>query len=129
MKSKSASIIIGIIFLAIGFLGFTSNPFVGMADGALFHADTTHSIVHIVSGVLFILVALAMPASAPTFMKIFGAVYFLLGVLGMINIGSEGTTRLLGFLHVNGPDNYLHIALGLLIFLAGFLKRDPTVST
>ena len=65
MKTKTASLIIGIIFLAVGLLGFMSNPVIGMADGALFHADTTHSIVHIVSGLLFVLVALAMPASAP----------------------------------------------------------------
>lgn len=129
MKTKTASIIIGIIFLAVGLLGFTSNPVIGMADGAIFHADTTHSLVHIVSGVLFVLVALVMPASAPLFLKIFGAVYFLIGVLGFINIGSEGTTQLLGFLHVNGADNYLHIGLGLLIFLAGFLKPNPNVIT
>lgn len=129
MKTKTASIIIGIIFLAVGLLGFTSNPLIGMADGALFHADTTHSIVHIVSGLLFVLVALAFPAYAPLVLKIFGAVYFLLGVLGMFNIGSEGTTQLLCFLNVNGPDNYLHIGLGLLIFLAGFLKPNPNVIT
>ena len=129
MKTKTASLIIGIIFLAVGLLGFMSNPVIGMADGALFHADTTHSIVHIVSGLLFVLVALAMPASAPLVLKIFGAVYFLLGVLGMINIGSEGTTELLCFLNVNGPDNYLHLGLGLLIFLAGFLKPNPNVIT
>ena len=129
MKTKTASLIIGIIFLAVGLLGFMSNPVIGMADGALFHADTTHSIVHIVSGLLFVLVALAMPASAPLVLKIFVAVYFLLGVLGMINIGSEGTTELLCFLNVNGPDNYLHLGLGLLIFLAGFLKPNPNVIT
>ena len=55
-------------------------------------------------------------------MKIFGVIYFLLGVMGLLNIGSEGTTTLLGFLHVNGADNYLHIALGVIIFLAGMMK-------
>jgi hypothetical protein len=31
--------------------------------------------------------------------------------------------KILGFLHVNGADNYLHIVLGLVILLAGFLPK------
>jgi hypothetical protein len=127
MNSKTAAIIIGVIFIAVGLLGFVSNPIIGDSDNAIFHADTTHNMVHIVSGVLFLLVALAMPAYSALFLKIFGVVYFLIGILGLINIGSDGMTELLGFLHVNGADNYLHIGLGLVIFLAGtVLPRTST---
>jgi Domain of unknown function (DUF4383) len=120
MKTKTAAIIIGIVFIAVGLLGFVPNPIIGDSDTAIFHADTVHNLVHIVSGALFLIVALFSPASAGLFLKIFGVVYFLLGVLGLINIGSEGMGTLLGFLHVNGADNFLHIALGLVIFLAAF---------
>ena len=119
MNTRSASIAIGIIFIAVGLLGFISNPIIGESDSAIFHADTVHNSVHIVSGVLFLIFGLAAPASASVFLIIFGMVYFFLGILGLINIGTEGMGKLLGFLHVNGADNYLHIALGLLIFLAG----------
>lgn len=129
MKTKTASLILGIVFLAVGLLGFVPNPIIGMADGAIFHADTVHSIVHIVSGLLFVFVAVVAPSSAPLVLKIFGAVYFLLGVLGMINIGPEGTTTLLGFLHVNEADNYFHLVMGLIVFLAGFLKPKAMVTT
>lgn len=122
MTSKTASIIIGLAFLAVGFLGFVDNPIIGESHDALFHADMVHNIVHIVSGLLFLLVALAMPANASGFCKIFGIVYLLLGVYGMIQFGTEGTGKLLGFLHVNGADNFLHIGLGVVIFLAGMLK-------
>jgi hypothetical protein len=128
MNTKTASLVIGLIFIAVGLLGFTSNPIIG-PDDAIFHANTTHNMVHIVSGVLFVLVALARPANAGRFLKIFGVIYFALGILGIFSIGSEGMTTLLGFLHVNGADNYLHIALGVVIFLAGFLparKLDVT---
>lgn len=122
MNSKTASIIIGLAFLAVGGLGFVSNPIVGESDTAIFHADTVHNTVHIVSGILFILVALAMPANAAAFCKIFGIVYLLLGVAGLIKFGTDGMGKLLGFLHVNGADNFLHIGLGIVIFLAGTLK-------
>lgn len=123
MNTKTAALIIGIIFIAVGLLGFIPNPIVGDPERAIFHTDTVHNLVHIISGVLFVLVALAAPATAAGVLKVFGLVYLLLGVLGLVTIGSEGEGMLLGFLHVNGADNFLHIGLGLLIFLAGMLPR------
>ena len=121
MNTKTASVIIGMIFLLVGFLGFISNPVIGESADAIFHADTVHNAVHIVSGVLFLLFAFAATSNAAVFLKVFGVVYFLLGVLGLINIGTTGQGTLLGFLHVNGADNILHLVLGIVIFLAGTL--------
>ena len=126
MNTKTASFIIGAIFIAVGLLGFVPNPIIADSEDAIFHADAVHSTVHIVSGVLFVLVAAAMPSSVSMFMKIFGVIYFLLGVIGLITIGSAGMTKLLGFLHVNGADNYLHIFLGIAIFLASTLRPNAT---
>ncbi|HJS53946.1 MAG TPA: DUF4383 domain-containing protein [Chitinophagaceae bacterium] len=119
MKAKTAAIIFGLAFVAVGLLGYVSNPIVGASEDAIFHTDRVHNIVHLVSGALFLLVAIAAPASASGFLKIFGLVYLLLGVYGLITMGSEETAKLLGFLHVNKADNYLHIGLGLIILLAG----------
>jgi hypothetical protein len=121
MNTKTAALVIGFVFIAVGLLGFTSNPIIG-PDDAIFHANTLHNMVHIISGALFVLVALAAPASAGIVLRIFGVVYFLLGVLGLITIGTSGMGKLLGFLHVNGADNFLHIALGVIIFLAGYAR-------
>lgn len=122
MNTKTASIIIGLTFLAVGGLGFVANPIVGEDPAAIFYTDTTHNIVHMVSGALFLLVAMAMPANAAGFCKLFGVVYLLLGVVGLVKYGTDGMGKLLGFLHVNGADNFLHLGLGLIIFLAGTLK-------
>jgi hypothetical protein len=122
MNTKSASLILGVIFIAVGLLGFIPNPIIADSHDAIFHADAVHSSVHIVSGVLFVIFSLALPARAALFMKVFGIVYFLLGVMGLFSIGSSGMTKLLGFLHVNGADNYLHIALGAVIFFASMLR-------
>ena len=124
MTTKTAAIIIGLAFLAVGLLGFVSNPIVGASHDAIFHTDKIHNIVHIVSGALFILIALAAPASAAAFLKIFGIVYLGLGIYGMATMGTAETQKLLGFLHVNRADNYLHIGLGIIIFLAGFARRS-----
>jgi hypothetical protein len=123
MNTKTAAIIIGIVFLAVGALGFVSNPIVGSSADAIFHTDQTHNIVHIASGALFLLIALAAPGSAAGFLKLFGIVYLGLGIYGVATMGDEAIKKLLGFLHVNKADNYLHIGLGLVIFLAGTLRR------
>ncbi len=128
MNTKTASIIIGLAFLAVGCLGFVANPVIGESHDAIFHADKIHNIVHIVSGVLFLLVALAMPANAGGFCKLFGIIYLVLGVWGLFQYGTDGMGKLLGFLHVNGADNFLHIGLGIVIFLAGMLKSKATAT-
>ena len=123
MTSKAAALLIGVVFIAVGLLGFIDNPIIGTSTNVIFHADATHNYVHIGSGLLFVLVALMAPRSAAGFMKLFGIVYLLIGVLGFINIGSEGMGKVLGILHVNGADNFLHIGLGLIIFIAGTATR------
>ena len=121
MNTKTASAIIGIIFIAVGILGFVDNPIIYDSDTAIFHANALHNSIHLGSGVLSLLFALAAPSSAGTFLKIFGFIYLFLGILGLINIGTTGMGELLGFLHVNGADNLLHVGLGVMILLAGFL--------
>ena len=126
MNTKTAAIIIGLAFLAVGILGFVENPIVGSSADAIFHTDQIHNIVHLASGALFLLVAMASPGSAGAFLKIFGIVYLGLGIYGAATMGAEETKKLLGFLHVNKADNYLHIGLGAVIFLAGFLSPRTT---
>ena len=121
MNAKTASIIFGIVFLLVGLLGFIPNPIIFDSHDALFHADAVHSGVHLLSGALFLIIGFGAPAYAPLLLKIFGAVYFLIGLLGISNIGEEEMTQVLGFLHVNGPDNILHLVLGIVIFAAGTL--------
>lgn len=123
MNTKTAAIIIGLAFVAVGILGFVSNPIVGSSPDAIFHTDQTHNIVHLVSGALFLLIAIASPASAGAFLKFFGIVYLGLGIYGAATMGAEESKKLLGFLHVNKADNYLHIGLGAVILLAGFLGQ------
>jgi len=123
MDIKKPALVIGIMFIAVGLLGFIPNPIIGESGKAIFHADTMHNIVHIVSGILFLVFAFAAPAYAPAFMKIFGVVYLLLGIIGIVNFGMDRMGTVLGFLHVNGADNLLHMGLGVAIFIAAFLPN------
>ena len=123
MSAKNAALAIGLVFLAVGLLGYVDNPIIGLSPDALFHADSVHNMVHLISGALFLLVALAAPGFAKTLMIIFGLVYLLIGIVGLVNTKEDGMGEVLGFLHVNENDNYLHIGLGLLIVFTGMLTR------
>ncbi len=127
MTAKTAALVIGIVFIAVGLLGFIDNPIIGASHDAIFHADSFHNGVHIGSGVLFVLIALAAPSIASTVMILFGIVYLLLGVAGLISYGTDGFGKVLGILHVNGADNLLHVGLGLLILIAGVATRRSVV--
>jgi len=116
MNTKTAAIFIGFIFIIVSVLGFVSNPIVGGSHDVLFHTDSVHNGVHIGSGVLFLLVALAAPASTGFFLKMFGIVYLSLGIYGAATIGDAEMVKLLGFLQVNKADNWLHIGWDLLYF-------------
>lgn len=128
MTAKTLALVIGIVFIAVGLLGYTDNSIVGDTNEAIFHADSVHNMVHIGSGVLFVLVALAAPAFASTFMILFGLVYLAIGIAGFVSFGAEGMGKILGFLHVNGADNYLHVGLGVVILLAGLITRRSVVA-
>ena len=127
MSIKTSALIIGLIFIAVGLLGFIDNPIIGTSENAIFHADTTHNLVHIGSGILFLLFALAAPGSTGTFVIIFGIIYLAIGVLGLIYFGAKGMGTVLGILHVNGADNLLHIGLGVIILIAGVASRKTRI--
>src|SRR5687768_16642253 len=98
MSAKSLATIIGVIFIAVGILGFFENPIIYDSETAIFHADKVHNWVHIISGALFVIIAMAAPGSAKGFMYLFGLVYLAIGIVGIMQVGTEGMGQILGFL-------------------------------
>lgn len=124
--AKKWSKILGIVFLLIGVLGFIPNPLVGM--NGLFHADMAHNLVHIITGLVLLFIAMKKAGSAPMALKVLGVVYLLLAILGFLTISGEGP--LLGFISVNSADNWLHLVLGALLLGIGLKagKRSSGMS-
>ncbi|MBX4211049.1 DUF4383 domain-containing protein [Candidatus Parcubacteria bacterium] len=112
--AKKIGLTFGIIFLVVGLLGFINNPIVGSND-AFFHADTAHNIVHLVTGLLFIIVAASMPQAMGRTLKVFAVIYLLVAILGFLSPSGS----VLGIMAVNGHDNWLHVVLALVIWWGG----------
>ncbi len=116
---KNILTIFGVIFLAIGVLGFVNNPLLG-----IFEVDALHNIIHILTGALA-LVAVSMGRGAmSTFSKVFGIVYGLVAVLGFIS----GTT-VLGLIPVNLADNVLHLVIAVVFLYLGFGQGKDSSSS
>ncbi|OHA87991.1 MAG: hypothetical protein A2653_02735 [Candidatus Zambryskibacteria bacterium RIFCSPHIGHO2_01_FULL_43_25] len=109
--------VFGIIFLVLGVLGFIPNPLISM-DG-LFQVDAVHNIIHLITGLVLVYAGKKSAGGATTALKVFGIIYLVIAILGFLMIGG-GSGDLLGFIGMNGVDNWLHLILGLLLAWGGF---------
>jgi hypothetical protein len=118
---KSAAILFGIVFLAVGILGFIPALAAPDANGmpmllGIFMVNGAHSIVHIASGIVFLLCGMAGAGPARLFFKIFGLVYAVVAILGFM----KGEGMLLGLISNNVADTWLHVVLAAAMLFLGF---------
>ena len=116
MSAKLAATVIGIVFVAVGLLGFVNNPVLG-----LFAVDTIHNLIHILSGVVLLAGAYSSLGSSMA-LKIVGIVYGIVAILGFFLVNEAG--MLLGIFVVNTADKWLHVGLAVVILLAAFTLPD-----
>lgn len=110
--------ILGVVFVIVGLLGFVNHPVLG-----IFEVNTLHNLIHLVSGILAIYFANKGEAPAKTFAKVFGVIYLLVAVLGFALSGN-----ILGLFMVNTADNLLHVVLGAVFLALGFMGGKETAA-
>ena len=122
---KGAAILFGIVFLAVGILGFVPGVTTTGADGmpmllGIFMVNAAHSMVHIASGVLFLIAGMAGAGPARLWFRIFGAIYALVAILGFMTPNG----MLLGLISNNMADTWLHVVLAVAMLFLGFVAKD-----
>ncbi|MCG8415535.1 MAG: DUF4383 domain-containing protein [Pseudomonadales bacterium] len=119
--SRKLAIVFGATFILVGLLGFIPNPIVH-AEG-IFVTNAMHNLVHLITGAAFFLVMMFPGRESAVVMSI-GAGYLSVALLGFIVTGDY----LLGVIHINQADRWLHAALALGILLTGRLaaRMDST---
>jgi len=110
----------GVAFLAVGVLGFILNPTGGELLG-IFAVNVVHNLVHLAFGILGI--AAAYTGWSRTYLRIVGVIYLLLGILGFVPGLYVGREMLLGLVHINLTDNFLHLVLGGAAAYFGFAPQ------
>lgn len=104
----------GAVYALVGAVGFAVTdgvPFAGTEGNRLllFAVNPLHNIVHLAVGALLIGGALAGNRWSRRVNATVGAVYLLVGVLGLFLVGTG-----LNILSLNHPDNALHFATAVL---------------
>jgi Domain of unknown function (DUF4383) len=122
---RAYAALVGIVLVAVGLLGFISNPIVG--DGnALFLTGTMHNIVHIATGALALAIAFILPANRQVNGVIgFGVLYAIIFVALLVS------PNLFGILayNVNVADQLLHIGLAIVSFAVAWMARTGAYTT
>jgi hypothetical protein len=128
--AQTLALLFGIVFLATGVLGFipgiTTN--VGDMDFAgkdspsellgIFQVSILHNIVHLLFGIAGIAMARTWE-SARTYLLGAGLIYIVLFVYGLF-VGSGDDAN---FVPINMADDWLHLALGIVLLGGWYLSR------
>jgi len=122
---KTMAVLFGVVFLVVGALGFV--PAVTKDDMLLgiFHVNTAHNVVHLLSGVVALFCGMSGVGASKNYFRIFGVVYAAVAVLGFMNPGEH--TMLLGLISNNTADTWLHVGIAAVSLILGFMpaSREP----
>lgn len=123
--------LLGVVFLAMGVIGFVAPGFMGM------HLNLTHSLIHIVTGATSLFFGMYGTSSGVGLLSFtIAAIYGVLGISGILFGGIEqhtisGVTHgmdesllkvIPGRLEVAAADHAFHLVVAALYLVAGFLS-------
>ena len=120
---QKAARLVGIVFLAVGVLGFIPGITTGYDTLqfashhseakllGLFQVSILHNIVHLLFGIVGLVLARTW-SGARTYLLGGGAVYLALWILGLVNGAS--------WIPANNADDWLHFGLGVGLIGLGF---------
>jgi hypothetical protein len=124
---KKAAYLFGIIFVLVGVLGFV--PALAPKDSmgmplllGLFMVGVVHNLIHLVSGLAALAGASKGEKYAQLYFRVFGVVYAVVTVIGFIQ-----KDTVLGLIHVNAADNFLHLFLAAAILGIGYGLKPSRV--
>ena len=120
LNGKNITIVFGLTFVLVGVLGFIPNPLVS-ANG-LFEVNAMHNVVHLLTGAAFLFGGLVLEGKEDITLKTVTAAYFGVALLGFLT----GGNTLLGMVHINEADRWLHLGLAMSMLGAAFVATRPT---
>ncbi len=103
--AKQFSIILGIVLLAVGILGWVSGGHNHQL--IVFGINMNHNLVHLLSGAVALLAAfMGGEKYSKVYCLVFGAVYGIVTIAGFLNVAQVVT-----LLNINVADNFLHLGI------------------
>ena len=116
--------LVGIVLLAVGLLGFSNNPLVGGAN-ALFPTGNVHNVVHVLTGLVALYIAfIAKGADQINGVIGFGILYVVIFVACLVSPNLFG----LFDINVNVADHLLHAGVAVVSLGLGYVARTAAMS-
>ena len=118
---KTWAALAGIVLVAVGLLGFISNPIVGSAEGALLPTDTLHNIVHLGTGLLALGIAFGTSGKTQVDATFgFGILYVVIFLAVLVS------PTLFGLFQVpaNAVLHVIHAALAIVSLGVAYMARS-----
>jgi hypothetical protein len=124
--NRLVAAVFGGVYLLVGLLGFVVTGFSNFAGTEgdtliVFDVNPLHNIVHLAIGALLVASSRNV-AGAKAANTTVGAVYLLVGILGLFLVGSDAN-----ILALNSADNVLHFASAVVLLGIG-LSADKRVT-
>ena len=135
MSTRTFALIFGIVFLAVGCLGFVpgmvqplhpDHPQVAGNAGqllGLFPVNELHNGVHILFGLWGLLASRSLGGSV-LYARGVAIIYLVLTVAGFV----PGLDNFFGYIPLYGNDIWLHGAIGLVAAYFGWAHRSPVTA-
>jgi Domain of unknown function (DUF4383) len=118
---KTMAVLFGLVFLVVGILGLVPAVTKDQMLLGIFHVNTAHNAVHLLSGVVALLCGMSGAGASRIYFRIFGLVYAAVAVMGFLN---PGDTMLLGLITNNTADTWLHVGIAAVSLLLGFMPAS-----
>jgi hypothetical protein len=125
MTLKRIAMIFGIVFIAVGLLGFVPALNPGGKLVGIFDVNAAHNLVHLATGVVALAVGFASDRASKIFFQVFGIVYAVVAALGFF----YGDTPLLGVVSNNVADTWLHVVIAAMALYLGFMMQPEQATT
>lgn len=121
LNKRTIAFVFGFVFIAIAILGFIPNPLV--SERGMFEVNMAHNLTHLITGLVFL--------SGPYFFKkreeivinLMAVLYLPIAILGFF----VHDQMLLGFIHINEADKYLHVLVALTFIMAALIARENKI--
>jgi hypothetical protein len=114
--AKTYVILSGFILVVVGIAGFFRHEMFNLTF------PPAHNVFHLLSGVIALFAGLRRGLSGTRlFGIIFGSIYTLLAIAGFAGLRDLGPIQL----DLNLHFNFIHLGVGMLNLIAGFLAKPP----
>jgi len=119
---KKITMVFGVIFIAVGVLGFIPAVTPNGRLLGVFEVNPLHNLIHLATGIVAVVVGMASEDAMRNFFRIFGIVYALVAALGFF----YGDQPLLGLVANNLADAGLHVVIAAVALYLGFAMKPAS---